>query len=486
MLGPAGQTAKGGMLSMAIYSSKPLPRGYGTACCARKRVAFAASLFLVILCAGVMLFTVTSIASTASYLPSAPHVDICGDIAEATWTAGGSYHVTCDARLPSGATLTIEPGVEVHFAPEFSLTVAGTLIANGTPDQPITFTSAQEMPDPGDWSGLHFVAGSSDSQLSWCVVEYATTGVRVYAAPGETVGPAFSSCTVRRNSLDGIQIEGEADKCVVGLAQPNITGCTVEDNGACGIYGHGYGDDSEFCSEFAPGTVGGAITHSAIRQNQDAGICLHAQWERRELGDVWIAIEANAISANGGDGVYLYDTKAPSEEAYDLVHPRIENNLIYENSGAGISSDAKHEDVELFVVNNTIASNGGDGVVFHRSAAHVRFANNTVVDNAGYGLVCVGEPVTQAANNDLWVNAGGGYDGCPPGIDDISADPVFVNRAAADFHLAFGSPCIDAGTSEGAPATDIEGIARPQGEAVDIGAHELWYQYIYLPLALRE
>ena len=60
-----------------------------------------------------------------------------------------------------------------------------------------------------------------------------------------------------------------------------------------------------------------------------------------------------------------------------------------------------------------------------------------------------------------------------------------LDPAGGDFHLPFGSPCVDAGTSEGAPAADIEGIARPQGAGVDIGAHELWYQRICLPLIQR-
>ena len=38
--------------------------------------------------------------------------------------------------------------------------------------------------------------------------------------------------------------------------------------------------------------------------------------------------------------------------------------------------------------------------------------------------------------------------------------------------LLAGSPAIDAGTSEGCPATDQRGVSRPQGEACDMGSFE--------------
>jgi len=61
----------------------------------------------------------------------------------------------------------------------------------------------------------------------------------------------------------------------------------------------------------------------------------------------------------------------------------------------------------------------------------------------------------------------------------ISSNPLFKNAAAGDFHLSVGSPCIDAGTFEGAPAKDIEGKDRPYPPNAriplyDMGAHEFY------------
>lgn len=60
----------------------------------------------------------------------------------------------------------------------------------------------------------------------------------------------------------------------------------------------------------------------------------------------------------------------------------------------------------------------------------------------------------------------------PTGIGNISSDPLFVNQYVADYHLQANSPCVDTGTSLNAPATDFEGITRPQGSGFDIGAYE--------------
>jgi hypothetical protein len=55
---------------------------------------------------------------------------------------------------------------------------------------------------------------------------------------------------------------------------------------------------------------------------------------------------------------------------------------------------------------------------------------------------------------------------------NISADPRYVVYST-NLHLLSGSPCIDRGTAEGAPATDGDGNARPAGAGFDIGAYEL-------------
>lgn len=55
----------------------------------------------------------------------------------------------------------------------------------------------------------------------------------------------------------------------------------------------------------------------------------------------------------------------------------------------------------------------------------------------------------------------------------INVDPLFANPAAGDFHILYGSPCIDAGSPDYAGGDkDMDGEPRPFGLRVDIGADE--------------
>jgi hypothetical protein len=54
---------------------------------------------------------------------------------------------------------------------------------------------------------------------------------------------------------------------------------------------------------------------------------------------------------------------------------------------------------------------------------------------------------------------------------NISADPGY-RSSPTDLRLTSGSRCIDHGTASGAPSTDADGAARPQGDGFDIGAYE--------------
>lgn len=93
----------------------------------------------------------------------------------------GSKETFGDLRLGLGATpvtLTIEPGVVLKFNQHTSAALlvesTGTLVAVGTADKPIVFTSAAPMPSAGAWRGVVFAASASfGSRIEHARIEFA-------------------------------------------------------------------------------------------------------------------------------------------------------------------------------------------------------------------------------------------------------------------------------------------------------------------------
>jgi len=134
---------------------------------------------------------------------------------------------------------------------------------------------------------------------------------------------------------------------------------------------------------------------------------------------------------------------------------------------------------------------GGGGAIASGNGSWVLLRNCILWGNRSAN----GDEVWNSDNSTVVVdhiNIEGGLASISGGsIDDrgscINADPHFENRdhaVGADgifateddgFRLNEGSPCIDSGTTEGAPGTDILDVTRPQGFRIDLGAYESPY-----------
>jgi len=192
---------------------------------------------------------------------------------------------------------------------------------------------------------------------------------------------------------------------------------------------------------------------------------------------------------NGGG---LHGTSSGSSTATILNNAFVGNTADYQGGAIYCTS------VALTVAGNTIVGNtageSGGGMM---CGAPATIANNTIAGNSaaqGGALLLSNYTMTIANNivafnspgirrfsgtlllnsNDVFGNTTYGYFGLAAGQGDITVDPLFVDRAGGDYHLALGSPCIDAGYDAAVQTgwVDMDGQARIQGAHVDIGADE--------------
>jgi len=129
-----------------------------------------------------------------------------GNIEQDTvWTLTDSpFVVINNVVVKSGFTLTIEPGVEVRFGGNFSLTVEGILTAVGTEEKMITFTSNKLQPQAGAWGTIKFANRTQPSAMTHGVVEYATNGITI-----EKGNVEIKNSEIGNNLESGIYITGD-------------------------------------------------------------------------------------------------------------------------------------------------------------------------------------------------------------------------------------------------------------------------------------
>jgi hypothetical protein len=158
---------------------------------------------------------------------------------------------------------------------------------------------------------------------------------------------------------------------------------------------------------------------------------------------------------------------------------KIMNNVVYRVSAFGIH--LWHAATDVTIANNTVFANGttgmGGGIVIGVGDSpggvqlkNTKVFNNIVVNNPRGGIQqycysgqsCIGSGNT--VQNNL-VSGSATLVGMKVGsaTGTIGGDAKFVS---------YNPPAVNKGLAASAPTTDILGVARPKGGAVDIGAYE--------------
>lgn len=283
----------------------------------RKRMFFIfiaiAVITIVLVIIGILIIKKTTNLPSTSQINS---LKKCGQITtDEVWQ--GDIHATCMVEVKKGVTLTIAPGTVIKFYHDRNyktfaragLTVYGKLIAKGTPEKQIWFTSDAKDPINGDWMGIA-IFNSKDSIVDHAIVEFAEIAVSQFDS-----SVPIANSIIRWSNAEGLYAE---------RSTPIIENNMLYENSYHEIALEQYNKNAIIKNNFFREGINGPANHVAIHHEKSSSII-----ENNYFKDY----PTFAISAGMQSHIVI------NNNTYDNVRGELNDNKLKENIYDGSTSD---------------------------------------------------------------------------------------------------------------------------------------------------
>ena len=308
-----------------------------------------------------------------------------------------TYVAEENIQTSSGDTLVIQPGVTIKFDPDYQYgrnnydryyEVDGTLIAQGTPTQPIVFTSYRDAsfgghtnipsdnsaPAPGDWNFIRFNGSSAaNSVLSYCQFLYGGLNDYTYGN-GNLV---FQGCNISGSMTNVISRHSASDGVLVNSSKLVFVNAEVDSNTQAGVSTYINSNNADI-----------TVRTSTIQDNGGNGLETQLNGYTSSYANAYREVSNSIIRRNGQWGISIQNGGFPESFVGDSIT---------QNGWDGISNESSAvADTNVQYIGNIVDRNGGDGIV----SSGARFVDNTITRNR-YPIVAMGR------THNIYVDASG-------------------------------------------------------------------------------
>ncbi len=359
-----------------------------------------------------------------------------------TWSPDlGVIRITNSVLVPTGGSLTIEPGTVCLVSAGASVLITnGTLTAIGEADEAIYF-----MPADGEtvWGGI--VASGSSGRILAQYIETAAGHLELFdGATGTFEDSYFHDYTVSSPAI--IHTLGsprhatlELRRCHVARYYEILSQLTTNRFEDCLMEYQAPGGDG---IDFDGGQPGSYIRRCTVRHGNSTNI------DALDMGEFTTGEASSGVTI---DGCLLYDFVDKGVSMGVRVNITVTNCFIH-NVDSGI---AVKDLSTAAILNCTITSNQFGFRCYNK-------ADSASATGGGY--------ITNALNNVLWDNAQSlallngstleaGYNDFQgtngAGVATLSRDPLFLNAGEFDCRLALDSPLLGAGQNGTTPGASF-------------------------------